>query len=134
MEKNRLTNFNSYDEELVKRFPVLTLSEDGTQLRLGDTGKSIGHRDMKVYYDQTVRDKEKQIVIRGGGPGAGHRLLKKYKQLGWTGDRGTTSLETVSARREKQIAFRKMQKEKLSAGMQTNQVNMRWFRRRDIHW
>lgn len=40
---------SSYDEETLKQFPVLTLSEDGTQLRLGDTGKTIGHRDMKVY-------------------------------------------------------------------------------------
>jgi hypothetical protein len=113
----------------MKQFPVLTLSEDGTQLRLGDTGKAIGHRDMRVYYEQNVRDnKEKQLVVRGGGAGGGHKLLKKYKQLGWTGIE-KTSLETVAARREKQIAFRKMQKEKLSAGMQTNQVNMRWFRR-----
>jgi hypothetical protein len=77
------------------------------------------------YYDQVVRDKDKQIVIRGGA-GGGHRLLKKYKQLGWTGVAGT-SLETVAARREKQMAFRKMQSEKLTAGMQTTKVRQPEF-------
>jgi pre-60S factor REI1 len=123
---------DTYGEDAVRRLPELVLSADGTQLRLGDSGKSIGHRDMRPYYEQNVRDpSEKQLAV-AALPGARHRLLKKYKALGWSGT--PTALETVAARREKQIAFKKMQREKLAAGMQTTKTNGRWFRRRDIHW
>lgn len=92
-----------------------------------ELGFSFDCEDMCRYYDQKARDPEKSRQVALRAPGSGQRLLKKYKLLGWSAPQ--TSLETVSARREKQIAFRKMQQEKLAAGMQNNQVNMRWFRR-----
>ncbi len=124
----------TYGEETMKQLPVLTVSADGTQLLLGDSGKAIGHRDMRVYYEQRAHDGDSKAlaVAQSQQPGSRSRLLKKYKALGWSGT--PTSLETVAARREKQLAFKKMQKEKLVAGMQTTKVNGRYFRRRDIHW
>ena len=121
---------STYEEEALNALPKVHVSADGTQLVLGESGKSIGHRDMKRYYDQKLSGNasEQRLMIAQ----TQRHLMSRYKQLGWTGQR--TALETVQARKEKQRANRAAQKIRYKTGMATEKVNEKYFRRRDLHW
>lgn len=117
----------TYLEENLKKLPNLTVSEDGSSLIIGDSGKSVGHRDLQVYYNQNISNRNREVVVK-----TNNRLLQKYKALGWTGVK--TSKETVEARRARQYAHQQQKKKDLSVGTQTQIVNRKYFRRRDLAW
>ena len=120
---------STYDAETLRSLPELRVSPDGTQLYIGDSGRAIGHRDLRVYYDQNPRLGDGRAVIVAATRGG---LMSQYKQIGQGGHK--SSLETVESKKMRQKVYRAEAKKREKMGTKTEQLNEKYFLRRDLAW
>lgn len=132
-ENDEFDDFYDFSATFEEKYPEITLSPDGTELIIGDSGKAIGHRDMRVYYEQNVRSRDNDKALMIARKEKTQRLLNKYKQIGYGGAGGGLGLskEALKTKAERQ---QRMQKQKMKQGMKNTTLQGKYFIKRDCNF
>lgn len=126
----RLCNKASYSRAF-----YISVTPDGHQMLIGDTGKALGHRDFRVYYAQRVPPSSMQVAtVSGAARERAAHLRAIYTKMIGDGRMRQLAPETAAARAARKHHHSEQRKKDLRTA-QTNELMMgKHFRRRDIHW
>ncbi len=113
----------------------ISVTPDGHQMLIGDTGKALGHRDFRVYYAQRVPPSSMQVAtVSGAARERAAHLRAIYTKMIGDGRMRQLAPETAAARAARKHHHSEQRKKDLRTA-QTNELMMgKHFRRRDIHW
>jgi pre-60S factor REI1 len=100
--------------------PTVEVSVDGSEL-IFSNGKTVGHRSLKVYYNQNVRlpDTRECVVV--------NRIIQQYKLLGWKTNEG--NFRNSKSQKDHEI-LRREKNQSLRVGMNANKL-MKWFKEKN---